>query len=460
MGIETTAIYDAATQEFVIHTPQNAAAKAWIGGAAHTAKISAVFAQLTINGRWEGPHVFLVRLRDDAGRPSPGVRTRDHGPKMGLNGVDNGQIWFDHVRVPRTALLDRYASVEPSGAYASPIPTPAQRFGTMISGLTTGRLLIAQAGVNACKMGVTIALRYSAARPQFGDATILEYVTQQRWLLPALATTYALQLSMVTLKTAAASGAKDAKRVHQESSGLKAAATWHRQRILQDCREACGGMGVLAANKIGPLINDQNVDTTFEGANPVMMQQAARPAIDAALRAGVSGVPAPPSINPTDLGPGCVAALLDWRQRALAAEIAGEVAAARAKGGPKAAAAAMAASMDRSVALGWATVDASTYQTFREELKTAPPAAAAALRSLALLYGLSRVEVGLPDHLAGGALPGPAAAALRRKVNALCGELAADGGRVALALCDGFGVPDHLLQAPIALGDWRAIGAA
>lgn len=27
--------------------------------------------------------------------------------QMGLNGVDNGQIWFDNVRVPRGAMLDR-----------------------------------------------------------------------------------------------------------------------------------------------------------------------------------------------------------------------------------------------------------------------------------------------------------------------------------------------------------------
>ena len=36
-------------------------------------------------------------------------------------------------------------------------------------------------------------------------------------------------------------GAEAGKQVHIMSSGLKAAATWHRVRILQDCRECCGG---------------------------------------------------------------------------------------------------------------------------------------------------------------------------------------------------------------------------
>jgi acyl-CoA oxidase len=63
---------------------------------------------------------------------------------MGLNGVDNGQVWFDNLRVPRDALLDRYASVDAAGNYSSPIPTVSGRFGTMVGGLTMGRILIAQ----------------------------------------------------------------------------------------------------------------------------------------------------------------------------------------------------------------------------------------------------------------------------------------------------------------------------
>lgn len=44
-------------------------------------------AQLYISSRCEGPHFFVVRLRDDAGGPIPGIRIEDNGPKMGLNGT-------------------------------------------------------------------------------------------------------------------------------------------------------------------------------------------------------------------------------------------------------------------------------------------------------------------------------------------------------------------------------------
>lgn len=451
MGIETTAVYDPASGEFVINTPSNEASKFWIGGAAATAKICAVFAQLTVAGRWEGPHVFVVRMRDDAGNMVPGVRASDNGPKMGLNGVDNGQIWFDHVRIPRDALLDRYAQVDEAGQYHSAIPSVAQRFGTMVGGLTTGRMLIAQGAVDAMKIGVSIAIRYSLSRPQFGDRPIMDYVTHQRRLYPALATAYALHLSMVGLKSLVLQGGAEAgKQVHVVSSGLKAAATWHRVAVLQDCRECCGGLGVMAANRIGPMMNDMNVDTTFEGDNTVMMQQVAKPLVDQAVRAG-GAHPVPPAVDAADLGTACLAALLSYREASLAADLGAELAAA---GSAKAAAAVFDANLDRVVTLGWASVDRQSFEAFAAEVERAPEALRGALGLLCSLYGLCRVEKGLETYFATGALPASAAAALRRQILALCAQLNADGGRLALALCDGFGIPDHLLQAPIAHG-WR-----
>ena len=47
-------------------------------------QVCTVFAQLTVRGKWEGPHVFVVRIRDDSGRPTPGVRILDNGPKVRL----------------------------------------------------------------------------------------------------------------------------------------------------------------------------------------------------------------------------------------------------------------------------------------------------------------------------------------------------------------------------------------
>ncbi len=48
-------------------------------------------------------------------------------------------------------------------------------------------------------------------------------------------------------------------------------------------------------------------------------------------------------------------------------------------------------------------------------------------------------------------------AAVRLQINKLCSQLSADAGKLALLMCEGFGVPDHLLQAPIAF-NWQQIG--
>ena len=121
-SLETTATYDAETEEFVIDSPTPTARKDYIGGAAETASIAAVFAQLitTEDGKPvnHGVHCVLVPIRDADGNDLPGVTTSDCHYKGGLPGVDNGRIMFDHVRVPRVNLLNKYGDVEPDGTYS------------------------------------------------------------------------------------------------------------------------------------------------------------------------------------------------------------------------------------------------------------------------------------------------------------------------------------------------------
>ena len=118
-----------------------------------------VFAQLEIGGDSEGVHAFVVPIRDEQGQGRcPGVRIEDCGRKIGLNGVDNGRIWFDGVRVPRENLLNRYADVTEAGVYISDIDNPDRRFFTMLGTLVQGRVCVGGAGINASKVALTIAV--------------------------------------------------------------------------------------------------------------------------------------------------------------------------------------------------------------------------------------------------------------------------------------------------------------
>jgi len=467
MGIETTATYDPVRKEFIVHSPVHESGKAWIGGTAQHGKLCAVFAQLTVNGKWEGPHVFMVRIRDDNLQVCPGVRIVDHGPKMGLNGVDNGMVWFDHVRVPREAMLDVFASVDDAGVYHSPIGSISQRFGTMVSGLTTGRLLIGQGGIDSMKIGVTTAVRYGCQRAQFGDKIIMDYLTHQARLFPVLATTYALHVAMGALKDMVdRRDPADAKAIHIVSSGLKAAATWCKVKALQDCRECCGGFGFSSANKIGVYATDTNIDTTFEGDNTVMMQQVARGLLDdKAAATAPPPLPAGLDVPPSGTSLPRLRALLAFRERALVARIAGAMAAAAraaaAMGGKAAAAnaatAAFEARLDLVVALGWANVERYALDAFaafadRQEVRLGGP-----LRLLATLYGLNAVEKDAAFFLASGAVSSEGLEAVKAAARSIYGQLAANRGRLALLLCDGFGQPEKLIATPIST-DWHAVG--
>ncbi|WP_395693363.1 acyl-CoA dehydrogenase [Nocardioides sp.] len=291
-ALGTVATYDPASEEFVVTTTREDARKDYIGNAARHAELAVVFAQLEVGGTSEGVHAFVVPIRV-GGEPCAGVRIEDDGRKMGLNGVDNGRLWFDGVRVPRTALLDRFASVTPDGRYESPIENPNRRFFTMLGTLVQGRVCVGGAGINAAKVALAVAVRYGDRRRQF-EATseaeeelLLDYGLHQRRLLPLVARTYALhfaqevvaaQLHEVFSGTTSPDGSDDLARRELESraAGTKALGTWHATRTIQECREACGGAGYLAVNRFAALKADTDVFTTFEGDNHVLLQLVAK----------------------------------------------------------------------------------------------------------------------------------------------------------------------------------------
>lgn len=65
--METTATYDVAKKEFVIHSPSTLSQKYWISNGFKHANNSLVFAQTIVNGKNEGVNAFLVPIRDSAG---------------------------------------------------------------------------------------------------------------------------------------------------------------------------------------------------------------------------------------------------------------------------------------------------------------------------------------------------------------------------------------------------------
>jgi acyl-CoA oxidase len=472
--LETTARYDPEHRGFLVDTPHAGARKDYIGNAAQHGRAATVFAQLEVGGQRHGVHAFVVPIRDDAGRPLPGVSIEDCGPKFGLDGVDNGRLSFDRVRIPRENLLDRFGAVTQDGVYRSDIASAGRRFFTMLGTLVAGRISIAAASVSASKAGLTIALRYAAARRQFGpegaaEVPILSYLAVQRRLLPRLATTYALDLTMQQLVSEfAASSEADARRIEAAAAGVKAYASEHAVATLRACRQVCGGQGYLAENRLAALIADTDVFTTFEGVNDVLLQlvvkgmltdyreqfgelrlwTAARHVAGRARAAFASLNPILPRRTDPDhlLDPAFHHAAFVYREERMLSSLARRLR-DRIDSGQDSFAA-LNECQDHALAAARAHVERLAFERLARALEHARgDDRLLVLHRLGALFALDRLDADAAWFLGAGYFEASKARAVRRLVNELCRELASS----ALALVDAFGIPDAVLAAPIAV---------
>ena len=161
-GILTEAHYDHHNQEFVMNTPVKEGMKFWIGAAGQVANMAVIWAQLYIDEKCYGVHAYVVPIRDkQTHKLLPGVIIGDCGPKGGLQGVDNGFIMLDKVRIPKIYQLNKISGVDQNGKFKSIIENDEKRFGLHLSALSGGRFFI---GTNCSALSLqalTIAIRYT-----------------------------------------------------------------------------------------------------------------------------------------------------------------------------------------------------------------------------------------------------------------------------------------------------------
>ena len=284
-SVATTATYDPATEEFVIDTPFRGAWKDYLGNAAKHGTMAVLFAQLITKGVNHGVHAFVVPIRGADGEFLPGIGGDDDGVKGGLNGIDNGRLHFTGVRIPRENLLDRYGQVAADGTYSSPIESPGRRFFVMLGTLVQGRVSLDGSAAVAMQAGLKIAITYGNQRRQFDNAgtgretVLLDYQRHQKRLLPRLAQAYAATFAhdeFLRKFHEVFQGIDDSPENRADletlAAALKPLSTWQAMDALQESREACGGAGFLAENRIALLHHDLDIYTTFEGDNNVLLQ--------------------------------------------------------------------------------------------------------------------------------------------------------------------------------------------
>ena len=492
-AIGTTATYDPETEEFVIHTPFRGAWKDYLGNAALHGKAATVFAQLITGGVNYGVHCFFVPLRDEEGDFLPGIGGEDDGVKGGLNGIDNGRLHFDHVRVPRENLLNRYGDVAADGTYSSDIPSPGRRFFTMLGALVQGRVSLDAAATTGTALAEYIAITYASQRRQFdsgagtSEVVLLDYGKHQRRLLPRVAQTYAQFFAhdeLLKKFDGVFSGRNDSSAEREDletlAAALKPLSTWNALDTIQECREACGGAGFLAENRLVGLHADLDVYVTFEGDNNVLLQLVGKRLLSdyakqfkgkdaAALARIVVGQTAGKVFHGAGLRQlgqsvgdfGSTARsverglradqqheLLSGRVQQMVADIAGRLRPAS-KLSREEAAALFNANQAELIEAARAHAELLQWEAFTDAVNTVEDEGTKhVLTWLRDLFGLSLVEKHLAWYLIHGRLSAQRAGAVSAYIDRLCGRLRPH----AQDLVDAFGFAPEHVRAPIASG--------
>ncbi|KAI9217761.1 acyl-CoA dehydrogenase/oxidase [Blastocladiella britannica] len=287
-GIETIATLDESRDEFVLSTPTPTSAKCWPGGLAHTANTGLVMARIVVRGTDHGVHPVLVPLRDRATHvPCAGVRLLDLGPKIGFNVMDNGIMYLDAVRVPRTNLLAKSLAVARNGTVTT-AAAPAVMYRTMLQ-MRAG-IVVGAAG--SLWRGATIVARYSTVRRQFSasmentgkttdqeEVAILDHQAQQYKVTVPVAAAFAFAAAGKALESTvrgAANTPGELRAAHMSSSALKVVTTHAACAMLETLRRACGGHGYAKSGGLADLSTAYVQMVTVEGDNTVLEQQVAR----------------------------------------------------------------------------------------------------------------------------------------------------------------------------------------
>lgn len=472
-GVKTTATYHKETDAIVIHTPGKNDNKEYIGNALHS-KMASVFAQLIVDGKNEGVHAILVPLRDSKHELFDGIKIEDNGYKLGLNGVDNGKIWFNQVSVPRENLLNKYGTISDDGIYHSDIKNPSKRFFTMLGTLVGGRICVARAGLGGAKMALAVAIKHALKRRQFNDSIkiqedlLMDYPSHQLRLTPLVASAYVYHITLDKMMTDYCDDTKPDKRiVETQVAGLKSIITWYANDTIQECREACGGKGYLIENRIADLKGDVDIFTTFEGDNTVLLLLAAKGVLSDFKSefnsAGFSSVlkligsqlsDKLTTINPIYSNkvdkehlydPKFHAHALNYRTRRLTYTLAMRIRGYIKKGMPSYQA--FMKVQTHLIALGKAYAAELAYQTYSNFVSGMLEGKNQILfEQLGTLHALSEMRKDAEWYLEQGYIGSVKSKAIRQRVERLCTELRPH----IEVLVDGFGIPEHCLSAPIA----------
>lgn len=301
-GLETTATFHAQSKTFVLDTPTLTSMKFWPSSMV-SATHAVVYAQLYIDGKHYGIHVFMVQLRDEHLRPLPGIEVGDVGTKLGESMVDIGYLRMQNVHVPLECMMAKRQHVTEDGEYVrhgKPSPEGKKNKAAYLTMMMARTTMIGGAA-GALSKAATIAIRYAAVRKQgFKDASekeevsILDYKFTQYRLIKQLSFAVANKLACNYFLSQIGNFSQggllgdddedttpdpnqiDISELHATSAGMKGLCCERAALGIEDCRKACGGAAYLMSSGIAALEVDYKWRATAEGDTVVMLLETAK----------------------------------------------------------------------------------------------------------------------------------------------------------------------------------------
>ncbi|WP_335937148.1 acyl-CoA dehydrogenase family protein [Streptomyces sp. PTD5-9] len=280
--LETTAVYDPAAREFVLHTPHPGARKFMPNTSpAGGPKTAVVAARLITDGEDRGVFLFLTPLGDENGVPTPGVGIR-RLPQTATAPVDHCVTSFDRVRLPYEALLQSdHGRLTPEGDFSSSVGSPRKRFLHSIGRVTPGKLCMSGYSLGVTRHALAVAVRHSHTRRTSGvtaggSVPLFAHRSHHTPLVDAIATTYAATfLHRAAVRRWARATESEQENAERFAAVAKGWITWRAREVMTECRERCGAQGLFLANGIAGQLAANEGTITAEGDNLVVWVKAA-----------------------------------------------------------------------------------------------------------------------------------------------------------------------------------------
>jgi acyl-CoA dehydrogenase len=185
----------------------------------------------------------------------PGFHKRGPMAKIGLKYEDAGELFFNDVRVPLTALLGE----------------EGRGFQYLMQGMSWERMQIAIMGVAVCETVIDMTVRHVAHRQAFGK-TLLDLQNVRFKLAECLTETRLGRLFVDRCLEMEIAGQLDPV----DAAMAKLWCTELQGRVVDTCLQMHGGSGYMADHAVARAFVDARVTRIYGGANEVLREVVAR----------------------------------------------------------------------------------------------------------------------------------------------------------------------------------------